>query len=578
MASPGRSDDHSSTASSRFTFRDAVRSVQAAFGAQSSSASEQQNAYDPFPSQMHIEPIPAGGTSGEDPTSTQRQHFPHLSAAQLEKLFPLPDTPSGSSAKGPSKEEQAALRRRELVRATLAEMELNWKLDPLTLGERSDFNQGCAAIVELLSRVRVKEKDSDPLDYSPMGQQLSEEQKRRQAQQRADSLSSGSQTQKKGNAAFVRHWEPHDVLKAIDRQDHETLLMIRDQAMDLLLDLSTPGSGATSGSSSLRTPLGYSISLGPKWDATSIVICGALSKFVNSLPDDDEHIVASAGQKGESSATAKRRRGHKTQLDPRTMQRLRKLKVNLKLAIDSSIFKDQTNLLASYMQVLIMSEGLGWVADSTESVQRALENHIRGVSSGEGQVSSNPITVANDCVMQFITVNLRSKRDRVSSVNDYVSNAVGDLILAAFWQMVLLRPSEVAPEAKESMSPDLFSPIPGYIFARDDRVATQYRERIRELRRVLDEAKLRADEEEGRRQSRARTLSTTSRKSVAPSELDNESRPRSGSTSQQPTVQLSRNRNKRFLTQAEQLADELGTAFRTSSEQRLELIQRFLKL
>ncbi|KAK0541021.1 hypothetical protein OC835_000341 [Tilletia horrida] len=619
-----------STGASRFTFRDAVRSVQAAFGAHSPSASADASGYAPFPSSsrlrldsedagvlnLHDGAVSAAGDNGEDGggAAVVPYHFPRISDAQLEKLFPLPDSPSGSSATGPSPAEKVALRRRQVARAALDEMELNWKLDPLTLGERSDFNQGCAALVALLARVRVDSKD-DPLDYSPsQPSDLAAQQRRLANQSGADAAaaaSSSGQKQTGPGSTFVKHWEAHDVLKAIDQQDHETLLLIRDQAMDLLLDLSssTSPSGRSrpiaggGGSGSLRTPLGYCISLGPKWDATSIVLCGALSKFVNSLPDGDEDATLSDAKGPDGT---KRKRGHKMQLDPRTMQRLRKLKTNLKLAIDHSLFKEQTNLLASYMQVLIMSEGIGWVKDSTESVQRSLESHIRGVSLSEGGVASNPVTVATDCVMQFITVNLRSKRDKVVSVNDYVANAVGDLVLSALWQMVLLRPSEVSPDVRPSLHPDLFTPIPAYVFARDERVAQQFMDRVRELRRALDEARLREDEDEGRRQSRARALSTTSRRSVkaaaapggaGPKSDDEEADEGDGdgqdraeeagahqhqssviAPTPERTIQLARNRNLRFLRIAEQMAEALGAAFRVSSERRLDVIRDVLKL
>ncbi|KAL9940202.1 hypothetical protein V8E36_000907 [Tilletia maclaganii] len=605
------SSSASRTGSARFTFRDAVRSVQAAFGSPNAGNEQEGGGYEPFPSQLQLDASDGADHVHDDGQARGSHdvvpyHFPRISDAQLERLFALPDSPSGSSAAGPAALEKVVLRRREVARAALDEMELNWKLDPRALGERSDFNQGCATLVALLARVRVRNKDDfDPLDYSPAGDATTLEAQRR----RLANSSLESQTgQKKKDAsqhaaAFVRHWEAHDVLKAIDQQDHETILLIRDQAMDLLLDLSSASSSASSagggsragaggGSASLRTPLGYSISLGPKWDSTSIIICGALSKFVNSLPDGDEDldIASTSANTGTGSTQPKRKRGHKMQLDPRTMTRLRKLKTNLKLAIDSSLFKDQTSLLSSYMQVLIMAEGVGWVKDSTESVQRALESHIRGVGSADGTLPSNPVNVANDCVMQFITVNLRSKKERASSVNDYIANAVGDLILNALWQMNLLKPSEISPEAKDSLNPDLWTPIPAYVFARDERVTQHFIDRTTALRRALDEARLVADEKEGKRQSRARALSTSSRKSLkairAGAKLeegqedddDDDESAQQQQGAPQRTIQLARNRNLRFLRIGEQMADELGKAFRTRSEQRLELIRQVLKL
>ncbi len=75
----------------------------------------------------------------------------------------------------------------------------------------------------------------------------------------------------------------------------ETILAIRNANFDLLLDLShsggpaaknSPAASAAGGSS--NTPLGYAISLGKGWESVSIVLVGALSKFVNQLPDDED--------------------------------------------------------------------------------------------------------------------------------------------------------------------------------------------------------------------------------------------------------------------------------------------------
>lgn len=89
------------------------------------------------------------------------------------------------------------------------------------------------------------------------------------------------------------------------------------------------------------------ISLGPAHEGIAVVLVGALSKFVNQLPDDDEESWASASPAGET----RRKRAKKIELDPRTQSRLRKLRVSLKLAIDHSLFKDQTRLVSSYCQV-----------------------------------------------------------------------------------------------------------------------------------------------------------------------------------------------------------------------------------
>lgn len=91
----------------------------------------------------------------------------------------------------------------------------------------------------------------------------------------------------------------------------------------------------------MQTPLGYAISLGPKWEGTAIVLTGALSKFVNSLPDPEDvedHQTASIRNSDSvppsKKTVARRRRKFQDELDPRTMARLRKLRGNLKLAVE----------------------------------------------------------------------------------------------------------------------------------------------------------------------------------------------------------------------------------------------------
>jgi len=229
---------------------------------------------------------------------------------------------------------------------------VHWKLDTKPLGERSATNRGTALLISLLQIIELKSsndpsspnyvKGSTPgveSEFLPEILEIS-------AEQALSNLESSTSTNLVKPQA--RAFETHDVLRAIDRKDHETLLAIRNSNFDLLLDLSPGGVGATT--SGRNTPLQYSISLGKGNESTSIILIGILSKFVNTLPDledDDVH----KHEAGMGVGAGARKKIARPELDSQTLNRLRKLKVNLKLAIDSSILNDQTGLLASYMQV-----------------------------------------------------------------------------------------------------------------------------------------------------------------------------------------------------------------------------------
>lgn len=204
-------------------------------------------------------------------------------------------------------------------------VKVNWALDPrLVGGQRSESNRGSAAIISLLSHLSIDAASSQKQDKSqasgalPTGEQISEDDDR--GRDMAANTGEGVKP--------AKQYERHDLLRAIERQDHETIIAIRNSNFDLLID-SAPGAST---SAPAQTPLGYAISLGPKWAGTQIVLTGALSKFVNSLPDPEEMAeVANAIGGGAEGALGKKRR---MEYDPRTMGRLRKLRGNLKLAVE----------------------------------------------------------------------------------------------------------------------------------------------------------------------------------------------------------------------------------------------------
>lgn len=378
--------------------------------------------------------------------------FPSVSDEQLLKLLP-----------GDELEDA-----RTCVKVALQDMHLNYDLDPKLLGERSEANRGNRIIALLVSRMSVQERSADGSiihDRSLSGQSMDTDYSEPGYAQSVGSVGRSGST-----AVLRRNFETHDLLKAIDNKDMETILAIRDANFDLLLDLSQGGSsnssnsGANSGSGgTLNTPLGYAISLGRDWQGTSIILVGALSKFVNTLPDDEDDYQAPV-----AGAHIKQKKPKKLQLDPRTMQRLRKIRVNLKLAIDHSVVQDQNSLLASYLQVLVMSEGSPFLLNAIETIEHCLVSKL-----------GDPVAQSRSQVLQFVTDSLKRKQDKIAAVKDYISNAQGDLLLMALWNSVRLPKSSLAEIASTSSdTEDLANPLPLYSFARDDRVTGQFVERM----------------------------------------------------------------------------------------------------
>lgn len=406
--------------------------------------------------QPTTKPAIAGPISVKD-VKDSAESFPTVSESHIEALLPGDDL------------DQA----RQWIRAALSEMHLNYDLDPKLLGERSDVNRGSALIALLLSRIAVS-KSGSQLDERGEGHLSGAVVDQDLASQSSPSASSTTQS-KSTILAPHRAYETHDLLKAIDKRDVETILAIRNANFDLLLDLShsassTKTSTASSAGAS-NTPLGYAISLGKGWEGVSIVLVGALSKFVNQLPDDEDEFEPA------SSSSAKVKKPKKLQLDPRTMQRLRKIRVNLKLAIDHSISQDQTALLASYLQVLVMSEGSPFLESAIEDVAHCLKSRSEG--------GADPVARARSQVMQFVTDSLRHKSDKVASVKDYIANAQGDLVLMALWRLVKLGKGQVEGDGEVQ---DLANDLPGFFFARDDRVASNYVARVARLGHVAEKS------------------------------------------------------------------------------------------
>ena len=107
---------------------------------------------------------------------------------------------------------------------------------------------------------------------------------------------------------------------------------------------------------------------------------------------------------------------------PSTQILLKALRTNLKLAIDNGV-SSGPELIASFFQTLVMSEGERWIWKTVESVTLAL----RSIPS-EGQ----PVAAAEAAVRSFATREL-GKADLIASLEDYIANATADLLMFAAW-------------------------------------------------------------------------------------------------------------------------------------------------
>ncbi|KAH9938658.1 uncharacterized protein B0H18DRAFT_1112788 [Fomitopsis serialis] len=139
---------------------------------------------------------------------------------------------------------------------------------------------------------------------------------------------------------------------------------------------------------------------------------------------------------------------------PGTRKLLRTLRLNLRAAIDMGLQTQQSDLIASFLQTLVMSEGERWVSQQAASVAAALRI----------ETEDKPVKSAEDAVRGFATKQL-GKASMIVTYEDYVANATGDLLLMGAWHGVV----EAGVEGEL---------IPTWYFARDERVYRAFVERL----------------------------------------------------------------------------------------------------
>ncbi|KAK7049612.1 hypothetical protein VNI00_005643 [Paramarasmius palmivorus] len=164
--------------------------------------------------------------------------------------------------------------------------------------------------------------------------------------------------------------QPYEVLRAVEQKDIMFLMEIRDRAFHLLLRKNGD-----------VTPLLHAMRIGQTRDV-AIVLLGAFSRYIN-------HLDESELQK------------------PKTKTLLKALRANLKLAIDFGLAKSQSDLTASFMQTLIMSEGDKWVYNRISDVSLALKTGTAG----------RPVHLAENAIRKFATREL-GKAELIASLED----------------------------------------------------------------------------------------------------------------------------------------------------------------
>ncbi|RDX53100.1 hypothetical protein OH76DRAFT_1399703 [Lentinus brumalis] len=209
--------------------------------------------------------------------------------------------------------------------------------------------------------------------------------------------------------------EPFEVFRAIERKDIMFIMEVRDRSFESLIKKSGD-----------VTPLIHALRI--EHTDMAIILLGAFSRYINHLQDEDLQ-------------------------KPETKKLLKILRINLKAAIDYGLQKSQKDLMASFLQTLIMSEGDSWIALTTADVAASLRMETDG----------KPVHTAGSAVRSFATKNL-GKADLIASLEDYVANATADLVMMAAWSCAL---SVIKGE-----------PMPMYYFARDDRVYRAFVERL----------------------------------------------------------------------------------------------------
>ncbi|GAA5989082.1 hypothetical protein JCM5350_003588 [Sporobolomyces pararoseus] len=227
-----------------------------------------------------------------------------------------------------------------------------------------------------------------------------------------------------------RNFEAWQVLKAIEKKDVMTLMEIKTSQFDLLIS-GTP------------LPIVYAMRLGKTHQDVAILLVGAMSRKVNDVTDDELEMM-----------------------NPSTKATLRALRASLKIAITASLSSTDTSLIASFLQVVIMSEGSRWLLSSSQTLSLAFRTGP----------SSKPIQTAEQMMLKWVSREL--KQAQVSAVGEYTANGIWDLCLLGLWSVIT---DQLGNKVDD---------LPLYFFGRDDRMLKAVEERVALLKQKGNYTKL----------------------------------------------------------------------------------------
>lgn len=137
--------------------------------------------------------------------------------------------------------------------------------------------------------------------------------------------------------------------------------------------------------------------IGQSHSDVAILLLGAFSRWINHLDDNEVQLPK----------TRVILKALSMKDNPPVSFTYSALGTNLKLAIDYGLHKSQSDLIASFLQTLVMSEGDKWVRAQVSSVSLALRSGTAG----------KPVNTASAAVRKFATKEL-SKADAIASLED----------------------------------------------------------------------------------------------------------------------------------------------------------------
>ncbi|KAG8934410.1 hypothetical protein FRC02_010044 [Tulasnella sp. 418] len=221
--------------------------------------------------------------------------------------------------------------------------------------------------------------------------------------------------------------EPWEIVRAVEKKDANYLIAVRDRAFHLLLHKTGDA-----------TPLHHAMRIGPSHGDIAILLVEAMCRWVTNLEDKDMDM-------DESKVL------------------LKALRTNMKLAFKASLKFHQHDLIVSFLQAWVMSEGDRWLASQIHTIRLALR-------APDG-TETKPVETAADIMRDFATWELEKVKCK-TEIDDYVANSSADLVMMAAWSIAL-----------DSIDGE---PIPIWYFSREDRTYRAFTSRLEEHKVEID--------------------------------------------------------------------------------------------